>query len=82
MTTDTSLQSDTLTPATATAPLIRISQLQKRYGDFIALHDINLDIAEGEVVVVVGPSGSGKSTLIRCINLLEDYQQGEICVDG
>ncbi|WP_084181158.1 amino acid ABC transporter ATP-binding protein [Polaromonas glacialis] len=63
-------------------PLIRISQLQKRYGDFIALHDINLEIAEGEVVVVVGPSGSGKSTLIRCINLLEDYQQGEICVDG
>ncbi|MBG6072044.1 MULTISPECIES: amino acid ABC transporter ATP-binding protein [unclassified Polaromonas] len=80
MTTATSLQSKPLT--TATPPLIHISQLQKRYGDFIALHDINLDIAEGEVVVVVGPSGSGKSTLIRCINLLEDYQQGQICVDG
>ena len=84
MNTDTSLPAGTpiTTPATATVPLIRISQLQKRYGDFIALHDINLDIAEGEVVVVVGPSGSGKSTLIRCINLLEDYQQGQICVDG
>ena len=84
MNTDTLLPAGTLitTPATATVPLIRISQLQKRYGDFLALHDINLDIAEGEVVVVVGPSGSGKSTLIRCINLLEDYQQGEICVDG
>ena len=77
---------NTLTGATASSeaarPLIRISKLQKRYGSFTALHDINLDIAEGEVVVVVGPSGSGKSTLIRCINLLEDYQQGEICVDG
>ncbi|NMM35909.1 MAG: amino acid ABC transporter ATP-binding protein [Glaciimonas sp.] len=82
MTINTSLQPDTLPHALAAVPLIRISQLQKRYGDFIALHDINLDIAEGEVVVVVGPSGSGKSTLIRCINLLEDYQQGEICVDG
>ena len=77
---------NTLTGAMASGdaarPLIRISKLQKRYGSFTALHDINLDIAEGEVVVVVGPSGSGKSTLIRCINLLEDYQQGEICVDG
>ena len=77
---------NTLTGAIASGeaarPLIRISKLQKRYGSFTALHDINLDIAEGEVVVVVGPSGSGKSTLIRCINLLEDYQQGEICVDG
>ncbi|MEB0059861.1 amino acid ABC transporter ATP-binding protein [Variovorax sp. LG9.2] len=82
MTTKTSLRPETLPHARVAAPLIRISQLQKRYGDFIALHDINLDIAEGEVVVVVGPSGSGKSTLIRCINLLEDYQQGEICVDG
>ena len=55
MTTNTSWQPETLPHALATAPLIRISRLQKRYGDFIALHDINLDIAEGEVVVVVGP---------------------------
>ena len=71
-----------MTSGDAAKPLIRISQLQKRYGSFTALHDINLDIDEGEVVVVVGPSGSGKSTLIRCINLLEDYQQGEVWVDG
>ena len=61
--------------------LIQIRNLQKKYGEFIALHDINLDIAEGEVVVVLGPSGSGKSTLIRCINLLEDFQRGEVLVD-
>ena len=67
---------------TTNTALIQIRNLQKRYGEFIALHDINLDIAEGEVVVVLGPSGSGKSTLIRCINLLEDYQQGEVRVDG
>lgn len=61
--------------------LIQIRNLQKKYGEFVALHDINLDIAEGEVVVVLGPSGSGKSTLIRCINLLEDFQRGEVLVD-
>jgi len=65
-----------------TASLISIRNLQKRYGKFVALHDINLEVAEGEVVVVVGPSGSGKSTLIRCINLLEDYEAGEILVGG
>ena len=73
---------ETRLPINLLKPLIRITNLQKRYGDFIALHDINLEIVEGEVVVVVGPSGSGKSTLICCINLLEDYQQGEVLVDG
>jgi len=62
--------------------LIEIRGLHKFYGAFEALRGIQLDIAGGEVVVVVGPSGSGKSTLIRCINLLEDYQRGEILVDG
>ena len=62
--------------------LIEIRGLHKFYGAFEALHGIQLDIAAGEVVVVVGPSGSGKSTLIRCINLLEEYQRGEILVDG
>jgi general L-amino acid transport system ATP-binding protein len=62
--------------------LIRISGLHKAYGKFEALRGIDLEIGEGEVVVVVGPSGSGKSTLIRCINLLEDYQRGEVRVDG
>ena len=62
--------------------LIQIRQLHKSYGAFEALHGIDLDINAGEVVVVVGPSGSGKSTLIRCINLLEPYQSGEVRVDG
>ena len=62
--------------------LIEIRGLHKFYGAFEALRGIQLDIAGGEVVVVVGPSGSGKSTLIRCINLLEEYQRGEILVDG
>ena len=65
-----------------TAPIVSISGLHKAYGKFEALRGIDLDIAPGEVVVVVGPSGSGKSTLIRCINLLEDYQRGEVRVDG
>jgi polar amino acid transport system ATP-binding protein/general L-amino acid transport system ATP-binding protein len=63
--------------------IISIRGLNKRYGDFIALHDIDLDIAEGEVVCVIGPSGSGKSTLIRCINLLETFDAlSAISVDG
>jgi general L-amino acid transport system ATP-binding protein len=62
--------------------LITINGLHKAYGKFEALRGIDLEIAQGEVVVVVGPSGSGKSTLIRCINLLEDYQRGEVRVDG
>ncbi|WP_367846531.1 amino acid ABC transporter ATP-binding protein [Rhodoferax sp. WC2427] len=62
--------------------LIQIRGLCKSYGAFQALHSIDLDVNAGEVVVVIGPSGSGKSTLIRCINLLEDYQGGEILVDG
>ena len=63
-------------------PLIDIQGLHKSYGTFEALRGIDLQIAHGEVVVIVGPSGSGKSTLIRCINLLEDYQRGEVRVDG
>ena len=55
---------------------IHIRDLRKNYGAFTALHGIDLDIAEGEVVCVIGPSGSGKSTLIRCINLLEDFEPG------
>ncbi|MGI9616271.1 MAG: amino acid ABC transporter ATP-binding protein [Acidimicrobiales bacterium] len=56
--------------------------VNKWYGEMHALKDINLDIAEGEVVVVIGPSGSGKSTLIRTINRLEPIQEGEIRIDG
>jgi general L-amino acid transport system ATP-binding protein len=64
------------------AALIEIRSLRKSYGTLEVLHGIDLDVHAGEVVVVVGPSGSGKSTLIRCINLLEDYQYGEVVVDG
>jgi polar amino acid transport system ATP-binding protein/general L-amino acid transport system ATP-binding protein len=64
-------------------PYIRIRDLRKTYGTFTALDGINLDVAEGEVICVVGPSGSGKSTLIRCINRLEDFDAGsEITVGG
>jgi general L-amino acid transport system ATP-binding protein len=64
------------------AALIQIRGLRKSYGAFEALKGIDLDIDLGEVVVVIGPSGSGKSTLIRCLNLLEDYQHGDVTVDG
>jgi ABC-type polar amino acid transport system ATPase subunit len=61
---------------------IRIRGLGKSYGQFRALRGVDLDVAAGEVVVIIGPSGSGKSTLIRCINRLEEFQEGEIVVDG
>ena len=65
------------------AELIRIRDLYKHYGHFCALSGIDLDIAEGEVVCIIGPSGSGKSTLIRCVNLLEDFDaRSSITVDG
>lgn len=65
-----------------TAIAISILGLNKWYGEFHALRDINLTIDRGEKVVVCGPSGSGKSTMIRCINRLEEHQQGQIIVDG
>jgi len=61
---------------------IAIERLNKWYGTFHVLRDINLDVKKGEKIVIAGPSGSGKSTLIRCINRLEDYQQGRISIDG
>ncbi|WP_211112614.1 amino acid ABC transporter ATP-binding protein [Azospirillum sp. SYSU D00513] len=63
-------------------PILDIRGVSKFYGSFQALDRIDLTVAEGEVVVVVGPSGSGKSTLIRCVNLLERYDTGDIHVDG
>ncbi|OED00802.1 amino acid ABC transporter ATP-binding protein [Rhizobium sp. YK2] len=63
-------------------PIIRISGLQKYYGAFHALKNINLDVAKGERIVICGPSGSGKSTMIRCINHLEEFASGSIMVDG
>ena len=61
---------------------IVIHAMHKWYGEFHVLKDINLNVARGEKIVICGPSGSGKSTVIRCINRLEEHQQGDIIVDG
>ena len=61
---------------------IQITAMHKWYGSFHVLKDINLTVNQGERIVVCGPSGSGKSTLIRCINRLEEHQQGQILVDN
>ena len=61
---------------------IAISEMNKWFGSFHVLRDINLSVKRGERIVVAGPSGSGKSTLIRCVNRLEEHQSGKIVVDG
>jgi general L-amino acid transport system ATP-binding protein len=63
-------------------PIIEIQGLNKWFGSFHVLRDVNLAVARGEKIVICGPSGSGKSTLIRCINALEEHQKGRIVVDG
>jgi general L-amino acid transport system ATP-binding protein len=63
-------------------PVIRINKMNKWFGNFHVLRDINLNVAAGEKIVICGPSGSGKSTLIRCINRLEAHQEGVIEVEG
>jgi general L-amino acid transport system ATP-binding protein len=62
--------------------VIQLNQMHKWYGEFHVLKDINLEVKKGERIVVCGPSGSGKSTMIRCINRLEEHQQGQIIVNG
>jgi glutamate transport system ATP-binding protein len=68
--------------AAAGEPLVVVENVEKHYGDFHALKNINLTVNKGEVVVVIGPSGSGKSTLCRTINRLETITSGEIRIDG
>ena len=63
-------------------PIVRIDKLNKHFGSLHVLKNIDLEVAQGEVVVVIGASGSGKSTLIRCVNGLEEFQQGALRVDG
>jgi polar amino acid transport system ATP-binding protein len=63
-------------------PIIHIEKIYKSFGSVEALKGVSLDVAKGEVVVIIGPSGSGKSTLLRCINRLEEFDKGEIIVDG
>jgi len=65
-----------------TSPMIKITGLSKAFGAVRVLHDIDLDVASGEVVSILGPSGSGKSTLLRCINLLETFDNGSVVVNG
>ncbi len=67
---------------TSTTPIVTIDGLNKWYGDFHVLRDVDLNVGRGERIVICGPSGSGKSTLIRCINALEEFQEGRINVDG
>jgi general L-amino acid transport system ATP-binding protein len=76
-------QAQTMVQATANgAPSILLREVNKWYGEFHVLRNINLEVQRGQKVVVCGPSGSGKSTMIRCINRLEEHQRGQIVVDG
>jgi general L-amino acid transport system ATP-binding protein len=72
----------TVSPPTVDGPMILMEHVDKFFGSFQALKDINLSVARKEVVVVIGPSGSGKSTLIRCVNRLEKHDRGRVVVDG
>jgi polar amino acid transport system ATP-binding protein len=63
-------------------PMLNLSGIHKRFGELEVLRGIDLEIARGEVVCVLGPSGSGKSTLLRCVNLLEPPEEGEIFLEG
>jgi polar amino acid transport system ATP-binding protein len=63
-------------------PVVRLERVRKSFGDNLVLDGIDLDVASGEVLVIIGPSGSGKSTLLRCVNLLEQIQDGRIFFEG
>ena len=67
---------------TAETPIINFAKVNKWYGQFHVLRDIDLTVPKGERIVICGPSGSGKSTMIRCINRLEEHQEGSLSVDG
>ncbi len=75
-------QNSTAAMSVSDEVIIDINAMHKWYGQFHVLKDINLTVRKGERIVICGPSGSGKSTLIRCINRLEEHQQGQIIVDG
>ena len=63
-------------------PIVRVEDLQKRFGELVVLRGVSLTVARGEVVVIIGPSGSGKSTLLKCLNRLEEPSGGRIFLDG
>ena len=62
--------------------MIKIKNLNKKFGDNEVLKDINLEVHKGEIVAIIGPSGSGKSTLLRCMNLLETPTKGQVIFEG
>ena len=69
-------------PDGGTVPMVRLEGVRKSFGDNLVLDGIDLSVAPGEVLVVIGPSGSGKSTLLRCVNLLEPIQAGRVFLEG
>jgi len=69
-------------PFGASAPMVRLEAVRKSFGDLVVLDGIDLEVAPGDVLVVIGPSGSGKSTLLRCVNLLEPVDSGRIYLEG
>ncbi|WP_299166113.1 amino acid ABC transporter ATP-binding protein [uncultured Arthrobacter sp.] len=82
MTRDTQSSTPTSSSNSSAKPLVSLKNVNKHFGELHVLKDINLEVARGEVVVVIGPSGSGKSTLCRAINRLETIDSGEIRIDG
>jgi ABC-type polar amino acid transport system ATPase subunit len=73
---------DDAPPAVSGAPTVKLEAVKKSFGDLVVLDGIDLEVAQGDVLVVIGPSGSGKSTLLRCINLLEPIDSGRIFLEG
>jgi polar amino acid transport system ATP-binding protein len=69
-------------PAGGSVPMVRLEGVRKSFGDNLVLDGIDLTVAHGEVLVIIGPSGSGKSTLLRCVNLLEPIQAGKVFLEG
>ena len=68
--------------ATGAEPIVQLEAIRKSFGDNLVLDGIDLEVAQGEVLVIIGPSGSGKSTLLRCVNLLEKVDSGTIRFEG
>ena len=75
-------QAAAVAPQASNALAVEIVDMHKWYGEFHVLRDINLAVERRERIVICGPSGSGKSTMIRCINRLEEHDEGRIVVDG
>jgi polar amino acid transport system ATP-binding protein len=73
---------DDTSPTPAGAPMVRLEEVTKSFGDLLVLDGIDLTVDQGDVLVVIGPSGSGKSTLLRCVNLLEPVDSGRIFLEG